>query len=313
MIRYIPYKDIDREKWDRCIAQASNGSVYVYSTYLDHMSMHWDGLVQDDYEAVMPLTWNRKWGIAYLYQPHLSAEGGVFQQEPVTVETLKAFLGAIPAKFRFWEFALNSENLLPDTGFPLYPRINFLLPLYDSYETIQRGYNNNLKRNIRKAVEAGLTYQSDVPLEEALGLANRKLLAITRLKMRHFERFMHLCRQLEGDKMVVTRGVYDADGTLMASGVFLYSHTKAYYAVGGSHPEGRNLGASHFLLDQFIREHAGTGLTFDFEGSDITSLATFYRSFGAYEQPYAAIRLNRLPQPLRWLKGQTASLQLAPV
>jgi hypothetical protein len=282
MIRYIPYKDIDQEKWDLCIAQASNGSVYVYSTYLDHMSMHWDGLVQNDYEAVMPLTWNRKWGIAYLYQPYLTAEGGVFQQEPVTVETLIAFLEAIPRKFWFWEFALNSENLLPDTGFPLYPRTNFLLPLRNAYDIIRQGYRKDLRHNLRKAEEANLVYTHDIPVDWILELANRQLRTLTKLKKRHYATFAKLYQRLYEDKMAITRGVINQDGKLLASGVFLFSHTRAYFIISGNHPDGRDVGASHMLFNEFIREHAGSGLTFDFVGSDIPSLAMFYRGFGAY-------------------------------
>ena len=56
----------------------TNGFIYGYSFYLDHMAKHWDALVSGDYEAVMPLTWNRKYGIYYLYQPFLAAQLGVF-------------------------------------------------------------------------------------------------------------------------------------------------------------------------------------------------------------------------------------------
>lgn len=301
-IRYIAQHEIDRSKWDRCIAEASNGSIYAYSMYLDHMSPRWDGLVLDDYDAVMPLTWNRKWGILYLYQPYLSAEGGVFQREAVETETLRAFLEAIPRKFRFWEFALNSENLLPDTGFPLYPRMNFLLPLNSAYETIRQGYRKDLKNNLQKAGEANLSYAMDIPVDWVIHLAEKQLSALTKLKREHYKHFEKLYRRLHDDKMAQTRGVVNQDGKLLASGVFLFSHTRAYYVLAGNHPEGREVGASHMLLDGFIREHAGSGLTFDFEGSDIPSLAMFYRGFGAYEQPYAAIRLNRMPGPLRWLK-----------
>jgi hypothetical protein len=266
------------------------------------MSTHWDGLVLGDYEAVMPLTWNRKWGISYLYQPYLSAEGGVFQQDPVTSETLKAFLESIPGKFRFWEFSLNAENLLPDTGFPLYPRANFLLPLRAPYADICKGYNKNLKRNIRKAEDDGLVYTKDVPLQTALALAREQQNGYAQISPTHYARFEELFAKLSNDRMAVTRGIEDGEGKVLAAGVFLFSHAKAYYLIGGNHPDGRDNGASHLLLDRFIREYAGSGLTFDFEGSDIPTLAQFYRSYGAYEQPYAAIRLNRLPAPLRWLK-----------
>jgi hypothetical protein len=40
----------------------------------------------------------------------------------------------------------------------------------------------------------------------------------------------------------------------------------------------------------------------DFEGSDIPSLAFFYSSFGAVEEKYSAVKLNKLPALVKWLK-----------
>jgi hypothetical protein len=70
----------------------------------------------------------------------------------------------------------------------------------------------------------------------------------------------------------------------------------------GNHPDGRTAGASHFLIDAFIKDHAGTDMLLDFEGSDIRNLAFFYSSFGAKEENYGAIKLNRLPFYMKWLK-----------
>ena len=77
-IQYLSHDEIDKPKWDRCIDEAPNGLIYSYSFYLDHMAKHWDGLVlskgphsDNDYEAVMPLTWNKKYGLHYLYLNHI--------------------------------------------------------------------------------------------------------------------------------------------------------------------------------------------------------------------------------------------------
>jgi len=70
----------------------------------------------------------------------------------------------------------------------------------------------------------------------------------------------------------------------------------------GNHPNGRTLGASHALVDAFIKDQAGQDLLLDFEGSDIRNLAFFYSSFGATEEKYPAIKLNRLPWYIRWMK-----------
>ena len=60
-IQYLSHKEINKTKWDACILNAPNGLIYPYSFYLDHMAKNWDALVFGDYEAVMPLTWNKKY------------------------------------------------------------------------------------------------------------------------------------------------------------------------------------------------------------------------------------------------------------
>ena len=88
----------------------------------------------------------------------------------------------------------------------------------------------------------------------------------------------------------------------MASAVFLFYGKRASYILVGNHPDGKTAGASHALINAFIRDHAGQDLILDFEGSDISSLAFFYSSFGAVPELYPEIRLNRLPFWMKWIK-----------
>lgn len=89
---------------------------------------------------------------------------------------------------------------------------------------------------------------------------------------------------------------------MIASCVFFFSNNRAYYILVGNHPNGKTIGASHALIDAFIADHAGQNLLLDFEGSDIRNLAFFYSSFGAVQEIYPALKINRLPFYLRWLK-----------
>ncbi|MEO7962060.1 MAG: GNAT family N-acetyltransferase, partial [Ginsengibacter sp.] len=109
------------------------------------------------------------------------------------------------------------------------------------------------------------------------------------------ENFTSLYTQLSGRKKAATYGVYSAGGQLVASCVYFFSHGRAYYILVGNHPDGRTAGASHLMIDHFIKENAGKNLLLDFEGSDIKNLAWFYKNFGAIEELYAGIKLNRLP------------------
>lgn len=300
-IRFVPYKEIDLTKWDNCISKSPNGLVYGYSWYLDHMAKQWDALVLGDYEAVMPLTWNRKYGIAYLYQPFLTAQLGVFGQN-ISAELLAAFLQAIPAKFLYWDVYLNHQNVFELKNFQLYQRRNYILELDKSYETLYNGYRENIRRNTRKAEQLGCTPVKDFAIQKVIDLAVEQMRAFTKESSDNVARFIKLYKYLHDRQQATTYGILNAKKELVASCVFTFSHNRAYYILVGNHPDGRTIGASHSLIDAFIRDHADKKMILDFEGSDIRNLAFFYSSFGAIEENYTAIKLNKLPFYLKWLK-----------
>jgi len=280
------------------MASASNGLIYATTDYLDHMCEDWDGLVLDDYTAVMPLPWRKKWSIYYIYQPFLTAQLGVFGND-LNEDLISAFFHAIPKKFQYWDFSLNHQNLFAINGFLLHQRSNYVLSLQPTYETLYKTYRDNIKRNIKKSSQYGCTTTTAVQIDDIISLAK---LQAKEASEQDFENFRNLFRLLAQKGQAKTYGVLAKTGELLASCVFFFSHNRAYYILVGNHPNGRTLGASHALIDAFIKDHAGQNLLIDFEGSDIRNLAFFYSSFGATEERYAAIKLNRLPWWAKWLK-----------
>ncbi len=301
-IRFIARQQIYIQKWDECISKAGNGLIYAYSFYLDHMAKHWDALVYNDYEAVMPLTWNRKYGIAYLYQPFLTAQLGVFGQR-FNPNLVNDFIQAIPTSFRFIDISLNSGNSLPDPrGFSV-NRSNYVLDMGKSYEELYKAYRENIQRNIRKAQQAGCQVQKNFDVERVIDLALRQMKGYSKGQTENVNHFRKLYEFLHDRQMATTYGILSEQNEWLATGVFFYSPNRAYYILVGNHPAGKTTGASHALIDAFIKDHAGKSMVLDFEGSDIPNLALFYSGFGAIEEKYPAIRLNRLPFYLKWLKG----------
>lgn len=299
-IRYLAQKEIDKAKWDKCIDNAANGLIYAYSFYLDTMSKNWDALVLNDYEAVMPLTWNSKFGIRYLYQPFLTAQSGVFGSN-FSEYTRDDFFQSIPPSFRYIDITLNSGNILSaPSGFETI-RSNYTLNLHRPYTDLFYNYNENTKRNIKKALQAGCTFEMGFDVEKVITLAVAQMKEQGHESAENVQRFRKLYSQLLQKKMATTYGVFSGE-TLLASCVFFFSHNRAYYILVGNSFNGRETGASHALIDAFIKDHAGKNLTLDFEGSDIPGLAAFYRGFGAMHEPYPALRVNRLPFYFRWIK-----------
>ncbi|GAA4755485.1 GNAT family N-acetyltransferase [Flavisolibacter ginsenosidimutans] len=297
-ITYLQRRDVNDEKWNACIASSVNGLIYAYSFYLDAMTDNWDALVLGDYEAVMPLPWRKKWGITYLYYPFLTAQLGVFSKE-LSVDIFEDFLNAVPKKFEFWDISFNQQNLFAVKGYPLYERSNYVLSLNKTYEDLYKAYRENVRRNVKKSLRYGCCVKTDVLIDEIIALAKLQAQKATE---KGLENFKNLFALLDEKGMAKTYGVVSQKDELLASAVFLFSNNRAYYILVGNHPNGRTLGASHALIDAFIKDHAGQDLLLDFEGSDVRNLQFFYSSFGAKEEKYAAIKLNRLPWWVRLVK-----------
>lgn len=300
-LRYLKRNEIDTVKWDACIEQSPSGRIYAYSMYLDTMSRHWDALVYGDYQLVMPLTWNSKWGIQYLYQPPYTAMLGIFGDISL-VPDLGVFLNAIPARYKIIDMDLNPANTFQESQFPLQQRVNYVLSLKEDYAQLRGQYRDTVKRNAKKAMELGCRFETGVDVEIVLGLAAEQLITRKQEDSDGLIRFRKLYEQLQQKGLAECCGVFTPEGNCLASAVFFFSHQRAYYILVGNHPNSKSYGASHMLIDRFIETHAGTNCVLDFEGSDHRNLAFFYSSFGAQPETYPALRLNRLPWPLKWLK-----------
>jgi hypothetical protein len=265
------------------------------------MAAKWDALVLNDYEAVMPLTWNRKYGISYLFRPFLAAQLGVFGNN-MSAELLESFLTTIPSKFKYWDFYLNHGNAYALQKFNLYQRRNYVLDLNKPYEELYKGYRENIQRNIRRSQQSGCMAFNGFDPEQVIELAIAQMRNYSKESSENVERFRKLYHYLQPLGMATTYGIQSTRNELIASCIFLFSHKRAYYILVGNHPDGRTIGASHALIDAFIKDYAGKNLLLDFEGSDIRNLAFFYSSFGAREENYVGIQLNRLPFYLKWMK-----------
>lgn len=297
-ITYLSNKEIDKQLWNGCIDKAPNGLIYAYSFYLDAMADNWDALVLNNYEAVMPLPWRKKYGIHYLYQPFLTAQLGLFGNA-ISAKLLNSFFKTTPHKFKLWEFSLNHGNLFQMEGFHLYERTNYVLDLNHSYNNLYSNYRENVQRNIKKSFQYGCSIKTGIDVDDIITLSQHQA---KNIPASDFNKFKRLYELLKNKNSVNTYGVFSKNNELIASCVFSFSHNRAYYILVGNHPNGKTLGASHALIDAFVKDHAGQNLLLDFEGSDISNLAFFYSSFGAKEEKFAAIKMNKLPWYAKWLK-----------
>lgn len=295
-IRHVPYKEIDIAKWDNCIATAPNGLIYGYSYYLDHMAKQWDGLVLGDYEAVMPLTWNRKYGIVYCYSPPLTPQTGLFGKIPTTAEKV-LLLKKIVSFASYGDCLFNYANKLQYPFGSVTALTNFMITLDKDYATIRNNYNEDLLKNLKKAEKQALVYLSGIEnIDNTIDgysflYGNRT----PHVKEKDYNNFKSLCQLLLQKGQCFIREVKDDQENLLASALLLKDKRRIYNIMNSTTVLGRKKEANHFLIDNILKEFANTNMIFDFDGSDLPGVKQFYEKFGPINQPYYHWHYNKLP------------------
>jgi hypothetical protein len=294
-VKYIPYQQINKLKWDACIESAHNSLVYARSFYLDAMAQHWDALVLNDYEAVMPLTWNKKYGIAYLYQPPFTQQLGIFSTTKTDDAVHQLFIAGAKQRFRFAELFVNFPGGAA--------QVNFILPLQQSYQLSHQQYKNDLLKNLKHAAKFPLSYVSSDDIQEAVQLYQLHYAERTpNVQQQDYARFTALCQSAKQKGLLLIRKVTNEDAATLAVGLLLKDKYRLYNLMSTVTKEGRQCEANHFLFDQLIKEFSAQNVVLDFEGSSIPGIAGFYQKFGAVNEPYFFLRYNHLPWPLKYLK-----------
>jgi hypothetical protein len=292
-IDFLKRKEIDAGKWDQVIAGSPAETIYPYSWYLDAVTDNWSALVVDDYRFVMPVIWKKKAGILYMYQPYYTQQLGVFSREYVDPELIRRLLLILYKKFRFAGMNVNAKNLVgEEEPFAVDDKSNYILKLNRGYHDMYTSFTTNAKRNIRKALEYADLMEKSLPVEELV-----KLKRENDVIKRTDEDYIWLSTLLE---TILQRGagkIYAIrlDKEVIAAAFFAFSKTRAIYLLSASNGNGKERRGMFRIIDAFIRDHAGSGLILDFEGSNIPSVARFFGGFGAQPEIYQGISFSRLP------------------
>lgn len=300
--QYLNRSQIDDAKWNRCIENAPEGTVYGYAWYLDSVAVDWDAIVYGDYKAVMPLPHNQKMGIRSVYPPIFAQQLGVFSETAIKAPFFFEFFQQIPAK-RFHKIRLplhsKSEGMvsglhLLEEEFVIHKFNNYLLSLALPYTDIRQNYNSNTKRNLNKTKPVAFELRKDIAPQTSLDLfAQNK-----GTELNHPSAFYEAMKQIMQHS--ISLGIGEnwgilLDGELLATGLWVNSHQKVYNLFPVNTGKGKETRALFYLFDQLIQANAGRPLTLDFEGSMVGGVARYYKGFGSQAETYWHFEQNRMP------------------
>ncbi|MDB4181735.1 hypothetical protein N9737_03315 [Polaribacter sp.] len=277
MIHIIERKDLDVDKYDACIADSVQSRIYAFSWYLDVVTDNWDILILNDYEAVMPLPWKQKYFLKYITQPFFCQQLGVFSKEPITVKFQEKMIHSIPKKFVKTTINFNSDNFFT---FKMKSKNNYLLKIENVYAENYKKFNNNRKRDLKKAISSGLYFEENISIKEFYDF----YLLNDKNYLNHLSMQEVLQNILKLNTSVVHCYGIKSKTDLIASVILLNDGKRITYLVPVCSALGKKKGAATLLVAEIIKKYKDKIL--DFEGAMIPGVAKFYKSFGAEIERY---------------------------
>jgi hypothetical protein len=287
-ISYLKHEEIDKLKWDKCINRAFNGIVFAYSWYLDIVSFHWDALVFNDYEAVMPLTANKNYTLSSIKQPDFTPQLGIFTSKLLDVDLANSFLNAIPEKFRKVELSLNSFNKVSLENYQVKAAFVYELDIISPYKNLYLKFSDEIKEQIKLTKTYKIHVLKQVNLKEFLLL--KKSTSKNPLTFENLNMLRRIIPFTISYNLGETYGAYDDKNELVAASFFIKSHQKAIQLLSACTPYGQSIHADVAILNAYLREYAERNITFGFYSSNYAKNEGFAKGFGAIPVKFLQVK-----------------------
>jgi len=299
-IAFLRRNEIDEDRWNTCIDGANLSLPYAYSFYLDVVAPEWAGLVYNNYEAVMPLPLRRKMGIYYVFQPLLCPQLGIFSLLPLNKEIKLAFAKAIPQFIRYIDYSIHHDAVIDNYG-SYQIKDNYELNLSRPYLTILKAYKYDTRRSIKLSQKQPVHFEHNIAHNLILQLCQQTNQQMNDwFDQKKSGQFIRLMQVLTERQLGFSLGIADEHNNISATVFYIKTKTRIINLINASTPVAKKNNWMTLLINQVIQLHSGQAYIFDFEGSNIPSIAKFFRNFGAEKTNYYAWNWNRLPFSLKW-------------
>lgn len=268
-MKFLTNKELNIEKFDALVSKDAKNNVFCYSWYLSATCDSWGAIVDDEYTFALPIPYKNRILFKQGFQHPFSRDLDFFGNElllPQGIELLKSF----------YKFRIHFQGDLP---FSSTKRVFQRLSLTEEIK-----YKKNTQRILAK--NSG-KYQFKFSENYQFVLQF------------YFENSFHKIKQQAKNKIFLTKLMQQAisnhageclevweNNVCIAAAFFLKEKETVCYLIGDSYSTHKKEGVMFSLMDEAIKHYQSTFKVFDFGGSNIDSVATFYRKMGGVDAYY---------------------------
>ncbi|MGZ5242860.1 MAG: GNAT family N-acetyltransferase [Bacteroidia bacterium] len=313
-VELLQHHEIDLAAWDELVVNSPQGSIFMQSWYINAMLGQWQGIVVYDknrnLQAVMPLYIKTKYFLEYSLQPILAKYWGIcllkntfpnyYEEYSWKKKVVEAIVEAIPQKLSKFHhnFHPNFDYILPFywKKYELLTKFTYILPLKNTSEKIEDNFSKSVLKKLKKAGknELEIKPENDVDLLLKLFEENERSNKLI-LPKSHYQDYINIQKACAEHNQCFMLSAFNEKNEGIASSLFLQDSHTTYFLSGIVSPAYRQSAAMPLLVTEALKKAAETTQNFDFLGSMMESIESFFRSFGPKPVPYMAARKNTLP------------------
>lgn len=173
-------------------------------------------------------------------------------------------------------------------GYSVEPRFSYVISSLDNLDIVYKNMEAKL-RNIIKKAERTLEVDYNITNIEILNLLKHTYAKQNRKLPYSEEIIIQICDEIRYRNTGIIVGAKN-NGKLVSVGVFVYDKNTCYYLLGGKDYNSNINGSQELVIWEGIKLASTVSKTFDFEGSMIKGIESFFRSFGGSPVVYYRIR-----------------------
>ena len=297
MIRFLKHSEIGPEKWNQAVRNSLSSNVLAEYELLDLLTDGdtWHALVENDYEAVMPLPTRKKGVLKYVYTPFFLPQMGIFSEREITPQKVADFLYEISKHYVLADVLMNEKT---ESGHGNHEFVSHSLSLYLAYNELYSKFHENTRRNIKAAQkqQVRVTVQEEKIADIiALFRTNKGSEEAVHFRENDYARLQHVADYLLKHNLLEVYGVRTMQNELAAGALFVKDGKRRWFWFSGRDNQLSESKPMFLLLDTYIRDHAESDLYLDFNGSSNPNVARLYQGFDGkrYTIPFVRQFKNR--------------------
>ncbi len=290
-----------------------NGTFYAWSWYLDSVCDDWEILLEGDYESAMILPIKEKYGIAYLSQPILAKQLGVFSVNNLSGKKTLEFLQKIPGKIQWSRLSMNKFNQIQSTDWKETKQKIFELDLILKANQLTQKFSQKILRLVEEGNRDGFSLVKDLSPNDYIKLWKKVNDQTGNAPTSEENTLRRIIAKGIQHRVCKIFGVFSKFNTLVGCGIFFSFQQKITLLSFIQEPDEKDLLPATWMIYTFIQEHAGKNLTLRFELPEFQNanylrkrqeirsreLSEIFTGFGAQTFYYPIIESKK---PSIWVK-----------